>query len=103
MLKKISPEEAAIREKQFSKRIIPLNNSASINSIGDLYASCDHEFQTCITQKSFIESFSRLNQTATSEFLNSLKNKNQLSYLDLPAVAALEINSKLVKTPSSWS
>jgi hypothetical protein len=107
LIKTLSPEEEALREKEFKSRILPFSLNNKATSIKDLYNSLSDNFKQCIDIKSFSDAFNRnLNASELSALINKFNNliinKQTISYMDLPATVALDLHSKLTNTPNIW-
>ncbi len=102
LLNHLGTKEQQERYTIFKKRMLPLA-SCTFNSPSSLYAALDKSFTECISREDFVKAFEVVPDV--KEFIASLNDKAEkgqiLSYLDLPATVALNINAELKGNP--WS
>ena len=102
----LSDGEKAIREKQLTARTLGFIRPAADASLESLYDSLSLEITMAISLVDFQESFSVLSSDDQSALqatmLDISKSYGALSYMDLPAAFALELNSRLNDIPESW-
>ena len=103
----LSDKEKEVRTKTFSARKLVLAKPMAEATLDEAYRSLSPELSDNLSKAAFNKSWVLLTPKVERDLLSRMKEASEkgevLSYMDLPAVMALQMNSQLRETPVSWA
>lgn len=99
MEQELSDEEKEQCQETFSTRIFTIDQTQKIDSAESLYQALDQSVKNVISQSAFMKAFEPLGTEGCTAFFAAIKDKESISYLDLPLHTALAIHAQLKSDP----
>ncbi len=103
----LSDKEKKVRTKTFNARKLVLVKPMVEATTDEAYRSLSPDLSDHLSKAAFDKSWLLLATKVERDLLSRMKDASEkgeaLSYMDLPAVMALQMNSQLLETPASWA